>query len=202
MQISVSGKQINIGSALQDHVKDRLSKGVTKYFDRALTGNVVFSRQAHLFCANIMVNEGTGMGVLLKSDAESDDIYSAFDAALLRIEKQLRRYKSKIKSHHKPKIADLAFSSTSPVKGTKYVISPFAHHDTDEMVEETLDNPLIIAEKTTAIETLAVSEAVMKMDLAHLPALLFINSKTGRINVVYHRADGNISWVDPESGAA
>src|SRR6185369_406318 len=102
------------------------------------------------------------------------------------IEKQLRRYKSRLTNHHKSPSGD-------PVKGKKYVIKD---HDEDT------DSPVIIAEKPTDIETLTVSAAVMKMDLAELPALMFFNSASGRINIVYKRADGNISWVDPEGKVA
>lgn len=192
MQISISGKQIDIGSSLQEHVKDRLEKGVKKYFDRAVNSNVVFSKEAHLFRADILVNEGTGKGFIIKGNSSSDDIYTAFDSALLRIEKQLRKYKNKIKDHHKTKISELPVDEKAIAKGTKYVLSAANAN------EEEHDNPVIIAEKDVTIEKLSVGEAVMKMDLSQLPALMFINNKTGRVNIVYHREDGNISWVDPK----
>ena len=72
----------------------------------------------------------------------------------------------------------------------------------DETKEIDFDNPVIVAEKATKILKLSVGQAVMKMDLQDLPALMFFNSAHGRLNVVYRRADGNISWVDPESKAA
>ena len=201
MQVLVSGKKIDIGGSLQEHVKDRLEKGVKKYFNRALHADVTFSKQSHLFSAVILVNEGTGTGVTIKADAQSDDPYSAFDGALLRIEKQLRRYKRRITNHHKPKIAGAKGEEYGVLKGVKYVINPVASgYDADsENAGDEGDQPVIVAENATSIESLSVAEAVMKMDLAHLPALLFINQANGRINVVYHRADGNISWVD--SGA-
>lgn len=192
MQVQISGKQIDIGTSLQEHVRERLEKSVNKYFDKAITASVVFAKEAHLFSANVIVNEGTGVGVMLKSDSKSDDIYHAFDNALIKMEKQLRRYKRKIKNHHKAKPATL-FNEF--IEGKKYVITPF---NAEERSEEHDDTPIIIAEKATSIEQLSVSEAVMKMDLSQLPALLFINRANGRLNVVYHRADGNISWVDPE----
>lgn len=187
MQTSVSGKQIAIGAALQEHVKERLTKAVTKYFDRAINADVVFSKEAHLFRADLLVNEGTGTGIIIKATAAASEIYEAFDTALIRIEKQLRRYKRRIKNHHKPKPADMV------LEAKKYVIS---HAGEEEEGAEEM--PLIIAEKVTQIEKLTVSEAVMRMDLQQLPALLFINIANGRLNVVYNRADGNISWVDPE----
>jgi ribosomal subunit interface protein len=197
MKIDVSGKGIKVGASLQEYVEDRLSKAVTKYFDHAIHGHVVFSHEGeYLYRADIHVNEGTGTRELIKAFATSDDIYAAFDMSLVKIEKQLRRYKTKIKSHHKKKLSEVIGEES--FKATKYVISSKSFAEEDE---ESNDNPLIIAEKPTDIQKLSVSEAVMKMDLASLPALLFINSATGRLNVVYHRADGNISWVDPENFA-
>ncbi len=201
MQVLVSGKKIDIGNSLQEHVKERLEKGVKKYFSRAVNADVIFAKESHLFRATILVNEGTGSGVTIKGHAESDDPYAAFDAALLRIEKQLRRYKRRITNHHKPKGIDVNIEVPQARKAVKYVISPVAaEYETEEEAgKEADDTPVIIAENPTSIESLSVAEAVMKMDLAHLPALLFINQANGRLNVVYHRADGNISWVDAEA---
>lgn len=197
MQVLVSGKKIDIGTSLQEHVKDRLEKGVKKYFSRALNADVTFSKESHLFRAIILVNEGTGTGVTIKADAKSDDPYAAFDGALSRIEKQLRRYKRRITNHHKPQISNINGEERNALKGIKYVITPTSSYDGDGEDEKANDDtPVIIAENATSIESLSVAEAVMKMDLAHLPALLFINQANGRMNVVYHRADGNISWVD------
>ena len=188
MQIAISGKQIEIGESLQNRVNEDLSKVVKKYFEFAVSAKVVFSKEAHLFRADISVNEGTGNKLVVKADATAKEIYACFDAVMDRIEKQLRRYKRRIKNHHKPETAN-----KDVFAGTKYVIS-----SNDEKVEEQQeDNPLIIAEKDTVIEILSVSDAVMRMDLGNVPALMFINSKNGNLNVIYRRADGNISWVDP-----
>lgn len=187
MQVLISGKQISVGEALQTHARDEVTSCVTKYFDAAVSANVVFSKESHLFRADILVNEGTGTKVVVKADGKDADIYRAFDNALDRIEKQLRRYKRRIKNHHKAGHAELQYDAT------KYVIA--SGNEEEEAKEE--ENPLIIAEKATMIETLSVSDAVMRMDLANLPALMFINRNSGNLNVVYRRADGNIAWVDP-----
>jgi hypothetical protein len=130
--------------------------------------------------------------VVIKSSASSDDVYFAFDAALSKVEKQLRKYKSKLKDHSsKMKVSEISPDST------KYVISPTKIDDEDDETKEIdFDNPVIVAEKATKILKLSVGQAVMKMDLEDLPALMFRNVKTDRINVVYYRKDGNISWVD------
>lgn len=199
MEISIAGKQIDIGSSLQEYVHQRLSKTVGKYFDKAISSEVVFSKQSHkhenLYQADILVNEGSKIGII-KGNANSDDIRDSFNNALDKIENRLRRYKSKIKNHHKVKLSDeLAYDNESAnIKGIKYILSPY--NEEQDSSQNELDNPVIIAEKANSIQTLTVSEAVMKMDLADLPALLFRNKNNNRINVVYHRNDGNISWID------
>lgn len=189
MQIAVSGKQIDIGEALQTYVKGELPKSVTKYFEAAVSANVVFSKEGHLLRADIVVNEGTGTKFVVKADATATDIYAAFDGALERVDKQLRRYKRRIKNHKKPEIAN-----QFDFQATKYTLA--AVGEEEEAPEG--DNPIIVAEKPTRIEKLTVSDAVMKMDLENVAAVMFVNQKSGNLNVVYRRADGNISWVDPQ----
>ena len=193
MQITVSGKQVDVGESLRGHIEKRLNDGISKYLDRVTNVMVVISRESHLFRVDINANTGTSAGVMIKSKGDSEDVYAAFDVAAERIEKQLRRYKRRITNHHKKRSED-GFKEYS---ATKYIIAPDHGEDLHEE-----PSPVIVAEKATNIETLSVSEAVMKMDLADLPALLFFNSASGRVNVVYRRVDGNISWVDPETKAA
>lgn len=195
MQISVSGKGVDIGSALQSHIEKQIEEHVTKYIDRVTSVNVVISREAHLFRVDITGNIGTHSGLVVRSRGALEDVYAAFDEALDKIVKQLRRYKRKITNHHKTTHEEQAQIVHNI--GTKYIVSPdVGEHDDEKQAG------LIIAEKPTSIETLTVSEAVMKMDLQDLPALMFFNSAHGRLNVIYRRADGNISWVDPSDKAA
>lgn len=190
MQIQVSGKKMDVGEALTTHVKERITKGVSKYFEHAITAEVVFSKEAHLFRTDIHVNEGTGAGITINSRADNTDVYVSFDAAAERIEKQLRRYKRKIRSRTTKKVSELSEKELKLLAGKKTVMSPFPQ---EELGEE--DAPLIIAEKPQSIDRLTASEAVMRMDLADLPTLVFVNKQTGNLDVVYHRKDGNISWV-------
>jgi ribosomal subunit interface protein len=192
MQITVSGKHLEIGKALQEYVAAELESVVTKYFEHAISADIVFTKERHLFKADIHVNEGTGTNVLIKGSAEDDDVYAAFDLCSAKVEKQLRRYKRRIKDHHKTRIDK---DESQLIHATKYVLSSEVEDDNEESDEQN-DAPLIIAEKPMEIETLTVSDAVMRMDLGQLPALMFINKKTGSINVVYRRDDGNISWID------
>lgn len=190
MQIIVSGKQVDVGEALKSHIEEKLGENIKKYIDRLSNVHVVVTKEAHMFRVDITGNIGTHSGMAIKSRGEAEDVYAAFETASGKIEKQLRRYKRKITNHHR---AD--YAEARRMKATKYVLRD---HEDDHKEE---DAPLVIAEKDTDIETLTVSQAVMKMDLSDLPALLFLNSAHGRINVVYRRADGNISWVDPAAAA-
>ncbi len=187
MQISISGQHISIGNPLQEYVKNRIFQITAKYFVNPISAHIHFSKEGFQFICDIVVNDGAGKHMLLKGNATSDDIYSSFDIAISRFEKQLRKYKSKLKDRHeKIKLSELAPTAV------KYVITP--NQEEDEII--TGDNPVIIAEKSIEILNLSVSEAVMKMDLENLPALMFQNINTNRINIVYYRRDGNISWID------
>jgi len=197
MQVQVSGKGVEVGESLRSHIQARVDEHVHKYIDRVNNINVVVAKEAHLFRVDITGNVGTHAGLVIRSRGESTDVYAAFDDALEKMSKQLRRYKRKITEHPKVSFSGDPNLETGMIKGTKRVLSPTVGEQDDH--EEA---GLIIAEKATDIETLTASEAVMKMDLQHLPALLFFNKAHGNINVVYRRDDGNISWVDPEGVAA
>ncbi len=195
MQIQVSGKNVEVGEALRSHMQSHVDEHVNKYIDRVNGIQIVVSKDAHLFRVDITGNVGTHAGFVVRSRGESSDVYAAFDEALAKVSKQLRRYKRKITSHQKDGDLD-AMPELRSVKGLKSVLQPEAG-EADEG-----QSGLIIAEKATDIDTLTVSQAVMKMDLQHLPALMFFNKAHGQLNVVYRREDGNISWVDPEGKAA
>lgn len=194
MQLHISGRHVDLGAAFQEHVEKRLNDGFSKYLDRITSVDVVVSKQAHhQFRVDILGNPGTHSGIVIKSQGDAGEVYAAFDDAATKAEKQLRRYKRRLKDHHSRESNDARTTSAR-----KYVLQPEA---TDKELDAKADH-VVIAEKATDIATLSVSDAVMKMDLADLPALMFYNSGSGRLNVIYRRTDGNISWVDPEASAA
>lgn len=186
MEINISGKHVELGEALQKHIENRLHEGVKKYLDRVTQVHVVVTKEGHEFRADIHANTGTHEHVAINGRGQNEDVYSAFDHACEKIEKQLRRYKRRLTDHHAREVA-------GKMPAMDYVIR--SNHEEEDSTE---DAPMIIAENAMHIETLSVSEAVMRMDLADIPAYMFYNSKNGRVNMVYRRADGNISWVDPE----
>jgi len=188
MDISVKGKNLDVGDALRGHVENNLASAVTKYFTQALDANVMFSREGQHMRADISVHPGP-RGLVVQGGSTSEDPYAAFDVALERIAKQLRRYKRRLNNHHKAPHEDI-------LPAQQYVIQP--EHDDVEVAEDA--QPTIVAEMPAEISTLSVSEAVMRMDLAHVPVMMFRDRASGRLNVVYHREDGNIGWIDPSEG--
>ncbi len=141
-----------------------------------------------------------GRGIVVQSHGEAATAHLAFDIALERIAKRLRRYKRRLRDHNRKEKSEV---KQNPRNAQRYVIAqPVDEDDTDSGLTELGDNPVVIAESTTEIEMLSVSEAVMRLDLADRSAIVFLNAGNGRINVVYWRRDGNIGWVDPETDGA
>ncbi|MCK8484368.1 ribosome-associated translation inhibitor RaiA [Aliiroseovarius sp. S2029] len=189
MQYQISGKQIDIGDALQVHVKDELGAVVQKYAERPTRAQVIFSKSAHEFVCETIVHLSTGLTAQAKGVAT--EIYAAFDNCAEKMEKQLRRYKRRLKDHHKDRV--------DPVEvfgGASYILA--SEEGQDEADNASLQ-PMIIAEMETQIPSLSVGEAVMQMELAHAPVLVFRNEKTEGMNVVYRREDGNVGWIDPKN---
>ena len=136
MQITVSGKQVDVGESLRSHVETRLAEGVSKYLDRVTTVNVVISRESHLFRSDITVNPGTHSQITIKSRAESPDVYASFDAAAEKVQKQLRRYKRRLTNHHK---TEKPYPMGEMVTARKYVIDN-RHEEEAEIIRRAAEH--------------------------------------------------------------
>ncbi|NKB54819.1 MAG: ribosome-associated translation inhibitor RaiA [Alphaproteobacteria bacterium] len=192
MQLSVHGKQIDVGDALRSHIEESLPTIVTKYFDNPTDAHVTLTREGKGFKADISVH--VGKGIIVQSHAASEDAYAAFDTATVHIAKRLRRYKRRLRDHHRGRD-----EGSKSIEAQQYVLEPSLETHEEPSAD---DQPLIVAEMSTNIERLTVSEAVMRMDLSGQPALLFHNSANGAINLVYLRSDGNIGWIDTNADGA
>ena len=189
MRYQISGKQIDVGEALSTHVKTQLGETLDKYSQRPTDATVIFSRNAHEFICDAVVHLSTGLTVQAKGGAV--DIYAAFEQCRERMDKQLRRYKRRLKDHYKDRTQPVAFEQAG-----MYVLA--ADEDEWEAQENGLQ-PIIIAEMEARVPTLSVGDAVMQMELAGSPLLVFRNEKHGGVNVVHRREDGNVGWIDPRS---
>ena len=187
MRYQIVGKQIDIGEALQTHVKTELGEVVGKYAGRPTDAMVIFSKSAHEYVCEATVHLSTGLTAQAK--AHANEIYAAFTACCEKMDKQLRRYKRRLKNHHRER--------TEPVElmgASSYIL---ASEDVSEESEPESLQPIIVAETETKIPSLSVGEAVMQMELAGAPVLIFKNERKNGLNVVYRREDGNIGWIDP-----
>jgi ribosomal subunit interface protein len=192
MQLTVTGKQVDVGDALRRHVDASLEALLGKYFGSAIEAHAVFAREAHLIRTDLSVH--IGRGIMVKSGATATDYYPAFDAAAERLAKQLRRYKRRLRDHH----TRLRNQAEDAETARAFVLAPTDEEaDTDAISGIQAGAPAVIAEMSTDLPSLTVGEAVMRMDLADAPVLLFRNRAHGELNLVYRRSDGNIGWIDP-----
>ncbi|MEM7268112.1 MAG: ribosome-associated translation inhibitor RaiA [Pseudomonadota bacterium] len=185
MRIQVTGKHIDVGQALTSHVEAELEAAIAKYSDRPVEASVTFSRDAHAFKSDISVKLGEGLNA--KASNTANDIYACFDGGAAKVEKQLRRYKRRLK-HHRGEKAPAEPAASYVLQGAQ---------DEDENTENL--SPVVIAEMKTDLRSLSVGEAVMQMELEDNPFLMFRNDSHGRLNIVFRREDGNIGWIDPEN---
>ncbi|MEQ1547121.1 MAG: ribosome-associated translation inhibitor RaiA [Chakrabartia sp.] len=193
MDIRVSGHQVDTGDALKQHVTDRLQGIANKYFSRALSAHVTFGTgpHDHGFVCDIIAH--VMQGVVLKGSGRAMDAHLAFDEASDKIEKQLRRYKRRLKDHHSG--SGNGAATTMDADDANYVV-----FDAGDIEVEAEDHPLIIAETRVDVPDATVSDAVMMLDLRNTNALLFRNAGSGAYNMVYRRGDGTIGWVEPQVG--
>jgi len=193
MQITVSGKQVDLSDALRTRVSSHLDMVASKYFDHALEVQVTFSRARSFFLCDI--NLHAGRGLRLRGEGEAADAHTAFDDAAEHIAKRLRRYRRRVNEHAR----DLA-NRTRPEAARQYILRQEMDGEDGDLDGHNLTDGVhaaVIAESQTEINFLSVGEAVMRMDLADQQVLMFRNTATNQLNVIYRRPDGNIGWIDP-----
>jgi ribosomal subunit interface protein len=205
MHITVAGKQVETGEALQTHVREGLANIARKYFDHALEANVTFRRDVKgklgaFFSCDI--NLKAGRNLFMRGEGEGVDAHRAFEVAAEHVAKRLRRYRRRVNEHAR----SLAGAPDPEAEtATQYVLEHPEEpedHAGDHAVEEApalngeVTHGAIVAEQPTEIIRLTVSEAVMRLDLTQQPVLMFRNSGSGALAVIYRRPDGCIGWID------
>ena len=194
MQVQVTGKHVDVGEALRTRVSDELSNSIAKYFDRDGGGaDVVVSREGPAFRVDCAVTLATGQQ--LTTQGTGGDAHLAFDAALEKLSKRIRRYKNRLKSHHGQQVARQAEENAA-----YFVIAAPEVDEEDETdgADQAFPEPMIIAETERSVHSMTVSMAVMELDLTEAQTIVFRNAAHGGLSVVYRRPDGNIGWIDPE----
>ena len=188
MTLRVSGKNLDIGESLRQHVSNKVEGMVARYFNGTVGGHVVIAREGSGYRSDCTLLLSSG--VSLHAEGRAHEPYPCFEQAAQKIEGRLRRYKQRLKGRGAPETAGPA---ESPVTVTNYLVEA----PTDD--EEPADgfNPVVVAEGTERLKTLSVASAVAELDLSGAPVVVFAHAGSGRVNIVYRRRDGAIGWIDP-----
>ncbi len=192
MPFRVSGKNIDLGEVLRSRINARVAEATAKYFDGGFSGHVTIGKEGPGFRTECVIHLDSG--IVLEADAVAADAYASANQAAERLEKRLRRYKRRLKDHQAAARGDGNALDAALVDAASYIISAPEHED--EVAEW---NPVIIAESTTVLKRMSVSDAVMELDMRGTAVVVFRHALHGRVNLVYRRADGHIGWIDPPS---
>ena len=192
MVVRISGKNFNIGEALRVHVRDRVDSAVARYFDGSVSGHVVLDHEGSGYRTDCTLH--LALGVSMHAEGRAQEPYASFEQAADRLERRLSRYKRRLKEHHS------GFEPNAAAQVDGEVIADYVIEGAEDAVDGTTFHPVVVAERTSAMKTMPVSEAVMELDFTGAPVQVFRHAGNGRVNIVYRRSDGNIGWLDP--GAA
>lgn len=181
MQVSTTFRHMEQSEALKSYAEEKLER-VAKYIDEPISAQVYFTVEKIRHIVEIVIS---GRGITTKASEATNDMYAAVDAVLDKIERQLKRYKEKLKAH-KP-----------GAESNGRTMSKKVFHA--ESIESSAE-PVVITTKTETAKPMAVEEAVMQMDLLHKDFLVFTDAVSGEINVLYRRKDGNFGLIEPQRG--
>ncbi len=190
MGLRVSGKNFSIGEALREHILDRVNASSARYFDGAVTGHIVVDHEGSGYRTDCTLHLTSG--TTLHSEGRAQEPYASFEQAAERLEGRLRRYKRRLKDHH------AGGSQHHAVQLAGETIADYVIQGPEDDDEGTDFHPVVVAERTSALKTFSVAEAVMELDFTGAPVQVFRNAGNRRVNIVYRRPDGNIGWIDPE----
>jgi len=198
MPFRVSGKNLEVGEALRERISARVLEAVDKYFEGGgFSGHVTVGKEAFGFRTECVLHLDSG--IVLSADAMAADPYLSADQAAENLEKRLRRYHRRLKDYHAANRHNGRADDQVPVIDAPSYVITAPEPEGDEITEF---NPVIVAESTTALKSLSVSEAVLELDMTGAPVVVFRHAGHGRVNLVYRRGDGHVGWIDPPKIAA
>lgn len=183
--LRVSGKSVDVGDSLRQRVTEKIDEALAKYFDHGWAGHVTVSREGSGFRTDCVLHLDSG--IVLEAHGDAGDAVAACDAAVIRIEKRLRRYKRRLKDR----------GATARVQEAQLAANYVIEAPDAEAEEQENWSPATIAEAPSALPLFSVSDAVAELDLTGAPVVVFRHASNGGINIVYRRRDGNIGWIDP-----
>jgi putative sigma-54 modulation protein len=178
MQITTTFRHMEPSEPLKSYAEEKLER-VKKYIDEPIVTQVFLTVEKIRHSAEVTI---TAKGITMKAAEETNDMYAAVDAVVDKIERQLRRYKERIKAHKPASDSRERLVQKSIVEA--------------ESIEQ-LKEPVIIRTKTFSMKPMSVEEAVMQMDLLHKDFLVYTEAASENINVIYRRKDGNYGLIEP-----
>lgn len=190
MAIRVSGKNIDLGDVLRTQAEARLNEAMRKYVEAGYSGHVTVAKDGFGFKTECAVH--FDHGPVMHVTGEAADAYQSVGIAVERIAKQLRRFKRKRDRHGSDRL------NANDMAASQGVLANGQDHDDDEddVIEIAQGGAAIIAEPLASAPKHSVTTAVAAFERAAAPVLVFRNSGTERINVLYRRPDGHYGWVD------
>jgi putative sigma-54 modulation protein len=179
MQLSVTFRHMEPSDALKNYVHDRTTK-LTKYIDKPLDSQVTLSVQKFRQIADVVINAD---GIRIAGQEAHEDMYAAIDLVMDKIERQVKKYKEKIR-RHKPSVG-------REITWRRDIYE----HDSFEADQE----PMVVRTENYFVKPMSVDEAAMQMDLSQQEFLVFNNASTQTVNVLYRRKDGNYGLIVPQN---
>ncbi|MDC3081659.1 ribosome-associated translation inhibitor RaiA [Paracoccaceae bacterium] len=190
MNIKIVGRNIELGKSFQAYSSTRIDEVLQKYSYEAVSAQITLEKRVGNFKAKVKVYLKNK--IELDSTGRGRDANNSYDDALDHIEKKLRRYHRRMKSHRNSDSKNI-LSSDEPLR----IYQSALNTDEDEIDINHSDSMPVVAELSYKIEELTVEQAVMRLELENESCIFFRNASHSGLNLVYYRKDGNIGWVDP-----
>jgi putative sigma-54 modulation protein len=192
MQVSVTFRHMDATEALREYAEEKIDKALRKFLKTTYEAHVVLSteRYQHLCDVTVLVS-----GHTIKGSEKSGDMYTSIDKVGDKIERQVARYKDKLRSH-KPSSLDAAF------KVPEVLVSLLDQQEapSEGGAPEKAPEPKVLKSETVVARPMSIDDAVMAMDLSQAPFQVFTNSQTGGVAVIYRMPDGKYGLVDTKPG--
>lgn len=186
MQMNITFRHIDPIDSLKNYAREKVER-VNKYLDRATEATVVLSLERHLHHADIRIHSGT---YLLRGREKSEDMYASIDLAMDKIERQLKRYKEKLKSHHGRERVHHNHELVEQLRIRHQIFEAAPE------VENEARTKKVVKANEFLVRPMSVDEALMQMDLMNNDFYVFTNSTSMEMNVVYHRKDGTVGLIE------
>lgn len=174
MKLNFTGKNIDVTDALREVTEKKLSK-IDKYFEGPIDGKVVYIVEGDREIVEITIYLP---GTMIRAEESSEDMYASIDLAVDVLQGQIRKHKTKLQNRYRDG-GTIRFEKIEPEKKED-------------------EGPKIVRTKRFDMKPMMEEEAILQMELLGHLFFMFLNDRTGELNVLYKRKDGNYALIEPE----